>query len=154
MKLLEKCKQDETILAEKKISSPKLPPHSPAPAISTLPSSITPSPMLPTSVKTPVGDLKPSVSAASIVPAPPAVTNADPRPKSEITQEHILKEIQTTLEERKKLINSVSKYEKGIHEMFDSGSSPLHNVCDFNFIFSACHLSTASFTRLHLFSGW
>lgn len=127
MKLLEKCKQDEAILAEKATSSPKLPPHSPAPVPSTLSSPI-PSLVLPS--KTTISDLKPAVSAASVVSAPPAVENADCKPKSKITQE-LLKEIQTTLEERKKLQNYVSKYEKGIHEILENGSSPSHNVSDF-----------------------
>ncbi|KAL6953151.1 Histone-lysine N-methyltransferase, H3 lysine-79 specific [Sarracenia purpurea var. burkii] len=43
--------------------------------------------------------------------------------------EHILKEIQVTLEERKKLQNYVSKYEKGLQDL-ERDSSPLHNERD------------------------
>lgn len=132
MKLLEKCKQDEAVLAEKKLSSPKLPSHSPAIVSSAPLATVTQSPALPTTAKTIAGDSRPAVSSAPVVSSPPAAKNPEARVKAEITQEHILKEIQTTLEERKKLQNYVSKYEKGIQDL-ENGSSPLHNVSGFTY---------------------
>lgn len=70
-----------------------------------------------------------AISTAISTPAPVTTTSSSKLSQQEITQEHILKEIQVTLEERKKLQTYVSKYEKGLQDL-ERGSSPLHNVSD------------------------
>lgn len=114
VKLVEKRKQDEvTVVATAAVAAATQPPPKPIAA------SVAAVNVMPTT----------AISTAISTPAPVTTTSSSGKIHNGGITEHILKEIQVTLEERKKLQNYVSKYEKGLQDL-ERDSSPLHNVSD------------------------
>jgi len=139
VKLLEKNKQDEAKLAEMKTAMAKA--HSKTVINSSIPlgsstvltyanqvpvQSVS-APQNPSFNETLVQSTSISPTVMSTTPAQVSSATENKLPQSKISQEHILKEIQVTLEERKKLQTFVSKYEKGLHDL-EKGSLLPNNV--------------------------
>lgn len=132
VKLIEKSKQDDALLTEIKGNTKPT-----CTTTSTTSSTVvfTNQSLLQSTsyhVSAPVANsVKPTSAIPPSIPTPVQIpTTTENKIKinhPEITQEHILKEIQVTLEERKKLQTYVSKYEKGIQDL-EKGTSVLHNV--------------------------
>lgn len=129
VKLMEKSKQDEAMLTEMKAGSKPACPVSSATSSSGVTFTNPPLTQSYQASKPAENSVNPTTAIPTVIPTPVHVPTAAENKVShpEITQEHILKEIQVTLEERKKLQTYVSKYEKGIQDL-EKGTSSLHNV--------------------------